>query len=171
MRFYIVLRIRNAYIGPLTWRSRSINLQEGVNMDTCYIGQVQFVGCHFNTLQSESVYKWTHTNEIISISRFHIWISHENTFPTNTNMSHLPWLAAYQHFPRRALGALGPERVEESCWVGLQSSNVRAICNAPLWTCWLEFCRHIMIITRTCTHILVLNVSEYHCFVLAVKLQ
>ena len=57
-----------------------------------------------NTLQSESAYIRIHTNRKISISRFHLSIPHEKTFPTNTNLSYLPLVVSQQvplvHFGR-----------------------------------------------------------------------
>ena len=61
----------------------------------------------FNTLQSESAYIRTHTNEIISTQRFHIWTSHEKTFPTNTNMSYIP-LAVSQQLSSALSGRIAP---------------------------------------------------------------
>ena len=60
--------------------------------------------CH----QYMSAYMWTHTDDTISIYRFHIWIPYEKTFPTNPNMPYLPLMVSQQLSSVRSGCAFAP---------------------------------------------------------------
>ena len=55
------------------------------------------------------------TQMIISILPFPICISHEKTFPTNTNLSYQPLTVSQQLSSARSRRPWRPERAEESC--------------------------------------------------------